>query len=396
MTTFVFDSLLNNASINFNPNVDLLQFNAASAAGVTVAEIDATHTSFAFGGKTVTVNGLALGQIAAADPVHNNVAFSNGSVLYVGNGAVATGGASPDDGANILNGTIGNDQLLGLAGNDTLTGGAGNDIMDGGAGIDTVSYAGASGVTVDLARNGASGQGFDTLTNIENAIGSDGDDTFYPNAQDNVLDGGAGSDTVRFDAGNATSGVIVDLSVTGPQNIGGGTGTDTLISIENVTGSPFDDTFFGNADNNVFRGGAGGFDTVSYANAPGPITLAVGNFITVTGGPGIGTDSLANDNSIEALIGSSFDDSLQGLRIASTLEGGPGNDTITGNVNAVTIASYAHAPGPVTVSLGIAGPQDTVNAGLDTLVQVEGLLGSAFNDTLQGGAGNDILEGGSG
>ena len=38
---------------------------------------------------------------------------------------------------------------------------------------------------------------------------------------------------------------------------------DTLINIENLTGSALDDTLEGNAGNNVLVGGAG-IDTVSY------------------------------------------------------------------------------------------------------------------------------------
>src|SRR4029077_20091005 len=78
------------------------------------------------------------------------------------------------------------------------------------------------------------------------------------------------------------------------------------------------------------------------------------------------------------------------------------------------IASYFNATGPVTVSLAIVGAQNTGNAGNDTLLNMEGIAGSNFNDTLtgdgnnntlvgnggndslDGGAGNDTLDGGAG
>ena len=77
------------------------------------------------------------------------------------------------------------------------------------------------------------------------------------------------------------------------------------------------------------------------------------------------------------------------------LDGGDGTDTV----------SYKSASGGVTVSLAITGPQETLGAGIDKLVNVENLTGSSFNDTLTGnagantivgGAGNDVLTGGAG
>ena len=59
----------------------------------------------------------------------------------------------------------------------------------------------------------------------------------------------------------------------------------------------------------------------------------------------------------------------------------------------------------MTVSLAIAGPQDTVGAGVDTLIGIERLIGSSSNDTLtgdglanriDGGAGDDTIDGGAG
>jgi serralysin len=41
----------------------------------------------------------------------------------------------------------------------------------------------------------------------------------------------------------------------------------------------------------------------------------------------------------------------------------------------------------VTVSLAVAGAQNTVGAGSDTLTGIENLTGSSFNDVLTGDAG---------
>ena len=53
----------------------------------------------------------------------------------------------------------------------------------------------------------------------------------------------------------ASTGVTVDLAISGPQNTG--EGSDTLIGIENLTGSAFGDTLKGTSGDNVLIGGAG-------------------------------------------------------------------------------------------------------------------------------------------
>ncbi|HEX5498688.1 MAG TPA: calcium-binding protein, partial [Thermomicrobiales bacterium] len=103
--------------------------------------------------------------------------------------------------------------------------------------------------------------------------------------------------------------------------------------------------------------------------------------------------------SIEGLIGSAFNDTLIGdsgnndLRGglgADHLDGGAGNDyaDYRGNTNGVP-------DGAVTADL--ADPtQNTGSAAGDTYVSIEGLIGSAFNDTLIGDSGINVLRGGLG
>jgi len=104
-------------------------------------------------------------------------------------------------GGNIISGFKGNDTLTGGLGDDILIGGLGNDSLDGGADTDTVSYASASGaVTVDLSLGIATGAaGNDTLTNIENILGSDHDDTLSGDMNNNTIEGGDGADDFIFD-----------------------------------------------------------------------------------------------------------------------------------------------------------------------------------------------------
>lgn len=188
-------------------------------------------------------------------------------------------------GNNNLVGTELADKLIGLAGDDILDGRAGNDVLDGGIGIDTASY--------------------------------------------------------QYD----TASVTVNLSITTAQNTIG-SGTDTLIGIENLIGSAYNDTLTGDALANTIDGGNG------------------------------------ND----------------------TIQGGLGNDTLNGGAGIDTV-SYATATAAVTVNLSLATAQNTVGAGTDTLSNFENIFASAFNDTLtgssvantiNGAAGNDLIVGGLG
>jgi Ca2+-binding RTX toxin-like protein len=100
---------------------------------------------------------------------------------------------------------------------------------------------------------------------------------------------------------------------------------------------------------------------------------------------------------VENIIGSDFNDTLVGDSQANVIEGGSGNDIIDGggNTNGFDIASYAHASGDVTVSLAVGGPQIT-GAGRDTLINIEGLLGSDHNDNLTGNVTDNWIDGGLG
>jgi T1SS-143 domain-containing protein len=111
-------------------------------------------------------------------------------------------------GNDVIQATSGNDNLSGMDGNDVLVGGLGNDVLDGGAGIDTASYQGASaGVTLNLSLLGGQntlGAGTDTLSGIENLLGSDFNDNLTGNSGDNLLAGNGGADRLTGGAGADT------------------------------------------------------------------------------------------------------------------------------------------------------------------------------------------------
>jgi len=360
--------------------------------------------------------------------------------------------------ADTFTGNSNANTLSGGVGNDTLNGGVGNDTLNGGDGTDTASYSGAtSGVTVNLGitttQTVGGGQGTDTLTSIENLIGSGYADTLTGNSNANTLSGGVGNDTLNGGVGNdtlnggdgtdtasynaATSGVTVNLGTTTAQAVGGGQGTDTLTSIENVIGSGYADTLTGNSGNNILTGGAGndtlngggGTDTASYSGATSGVTVKLNTTTAQAIGGGQGTDTLTY---IENLIGSGYADTLTGNlgnNILTggagndTLNGGGGNDSLNGGVGNDTLnggdgtdtASYSVATSGVAVNLSTITAQVVGGGqGTDTLTSVENLIGSGYadtitgnsgantltggagNDTLNGGVGNDVLNGGDG
>ena len=315
-----------------------------------------------------------------------------------------------NDLANVFTDFGGSDQLTGNGGDDTFILGSGTKVIDGGTGSDSVGFTYfASGpnsrIVLSLAIEGSAQSVLlgstdtisVTLTSVENASGSGGNDQLTGNALANVLTGYSGNDTLMGAAGDDTligDGPAFDASV-GNDNLDGGVGNDHLI------GGYGDDILDGGADNDWLEGGAGndiligsagtdaldggaGIDMASYSTATGAVQL---NMAT-----GDGTDTLIG---IEGLIGSNFNDTLTGDAADNILEGGLGNDTINGGMGSDT-ASYAGATSAVTVSLAIAGAQNTVAEGSDTLVSIENLSGSAFNDHLTGNAGANILTGGLG
>ena len=281
----------------------------------------------------------------------------------------ATGGVGDDH----ITGNIIDNELVGKAGDDTLLGGPGNDTLHGGPGGD-------------------------------------------------VLDGHTGSDTADYFDSPAR--VTVNLH-TG-QAGGGDAAGDTLISIENLTGSRFQDTLIGAANDNILEGGPGadrleggpGRDTAAYVTSDGRVEINLANG-SISGGAAAGDTFL----SIENLTGSGHNDSLTGDAGDNVLSGGAGADVLVGGPG-IDTASYLGSRAPVSVRLhsllatggdaegDVFGASVTVSyvqpdgtTATDTLPDIENLAGSDHDDilagdrrdnVLSGHAGNDKLYGGPG
>ncbi|MFM4978771.1 retention module-containing protein [Aeromonas caviae] len=205
-------------------------------------------------------------------------------ILIGGSGNDTLNGNAGND---ILLGGLGNDTLNGGEGNDLLIGGAGNDTLNGGNGNDTASYFdSAAGVTVTVngANQNTGGAGTDSLSNMENLVGSMFNDSLTGDGNANVLSGLAGNDILSGGGGD-------DLLI-------GGTGSDTL------TGGAGKDTF------KWMAGDAGGTDTIKdfTTGANGDVldlsellsgehadASTLDHYLTFAPGPGSGKSTLTID-----------------------------------------------------------------------------------------------------
>jgi Ca2+-binding RTX toxin-like protein len=378
-------------SLDGGANVDTVSYRHSNA-GVTITLADATINQFA-----TASGGHAAGDILSSFENITGSAFAD----------VLTGTA----GANTIAGGAGNDQINGLAGNDMLTGGGGSDTIDGGSETDTLDYSsysfGLPGVASDsrlvlsvnlttgvvleqeLISLGGNNQDIylpqtrftDTVLSIEGVIGGINGDSFTGNANANQFDGRGGDDTFFTDAGadryiggtgvdsidfsSSTAGVSVNLF--SGLGTGGSAQGDTYTTIENVTGSAFNDTLTGNNDINRIEG-RNGDDTLD----------GMGSDDFIFGGEGSDT-----------IIGGGGGDQMWG-------GAGAGADQFTGGNGAgVDFARYDDANyGDLSLRLDNAALNTGTAAAGDTYIGVEGLVGGAGNDVVIGNALNNFLFGG--
>ena len=139
------------------------------------------------------VSGSAYSDNIMGNEVANNLFGREGHDVLRGHGGDDF--LSAHQGDDLLDGGAGNDTLRGDLGNDDFVGGTGNDTFLGEAGFDEVRYTDSlTRVFVQLDEGKASGEGADTLSGIEDVIGSKLDDTVHGSAVDNRLEGRDGRD----------------------------------------------------------------------------------------------------------------------------------------------------------------------------------------------------------
>lgn len=324
----------------------------------------------------------------------------------------------------------GEDLVIGGAGDDYIRPSLGNDVLNGGDGHDTLDFgpdgfaSGGAGVNVDLAIGNAillgspNSMDFDSasISGFETIRGSRGNDVIIGSAADERLFGGAGSDIISGGDGND----YIDGDLSGFNN-----------AFDVLNGNGGDDQIVAGVDDDA-DGGAG-IDTLAIDR--GAFVPNVGKTIDLTniwsGGAGInGTGTVSGFERLAYIFGTSYNDiiiigSSSSVAASSsnivvngdygndivfggvdneTLLGGEGNDTISGGLGddvlmggaGVDTASYASSVRGVTVRLDLTVAQDTGSQGIDTLIDLENLVGSGANDNLIGNSAANILDGGAG
>ena len=174
----------------------------------------------------------SIGHTYSGNLNDNNLAIAFNCVIENANGGAGNDFLLGNAVANKLIGNSGDDYLHGKDGNDTLYGGNGNDVVLGGNGNDTI-YGGSGN---------------------DQIWGDANNDTIIGDSGSDQIDGGTGIDTVSYSG--STAAVNVNIAKTTAQ-AGGYAAGDTLISIENIIGSSYNDSLFGNALANVINGGKG-------------------------------------------------------------------------------------------------------------------------------------------
>jgi Ca2+-binding RTX toxin-like protein len=326
----------------------------------------------------------------------------------------STGDAAGDQLYSIENirGSTHDDRLIGNQDVNVIEGGAGADYIDGrGGGLfgDIASYAhSAAGVQIDLrvaVQHSTGDADGDQLYNIGSVDGSayndkfvgndqgnwfrggDGDDTFYHSLGDDIIEGGAGSDTYVIGQLSGTTGVslgLFDESTTlFPDNGSPFADNVVLWSIENVVGSQNDDSLDGSLVDSAVGtkiNGADGDDTV-YGSAGSDHLYG-----------SRGDDHLYGQDGVDFLFGDDDDDWLSGGVGADHLDGGAGNNwaDYSGSARAVEVHLQPESNGFFTPDYGIGRGGEAEG---DTLKNIQNVQGSSYDDTLIGDGNDNILSG---
>lgn len=285
------------------------------------------------GNNGIVMNGNPMGNSESRD---NLAGGSGNDVLYsnYGNYLDAQGGA-------------GNDLIIGKDKLDA-NGDVGNDFIVAGVGINTNSNGNYLTAWQKLFAN-ASSMSEEALHNC-----------FTYTDSDNRLWGGSGSDTILA-PGNGNNVIYGDSTSEDSTD-----GNDMII--------------VGNGDNSLY--GGGGDDSIMAGDGNNYIKGGSGNDIIIAGS---GNDTIYGDDGndqiqvfggVNQIYGGAGDDTIYVNSVNNRVDGGDGFDVV----------SFAAMDAGVTLS----------SAFWSTHTNVEGVIGTAFNDQITGTAGNDYIWGGAG
>ena len=297
-------------------------------------------------GDAHQINGLGGVDMVSYEMATSGITFDLAAKIQTG---IAAGDLVTN--VEVIQATAFADILVGDSGANVLIGGGGGDSIDGGAGSDSAWYLNsAAAVQINLAAGTAVGGDAlgDTLTNIENLIGSGQDDMLTGDANANSIEGGYGNDIVNGGDGadtiygsissNVGSIVAADGS-TQADLLYGGNGNDIIVTVVNDAGS----TAFGEAGNDKIQivngsaeGGAG-MDTVTVTGAG-----------TAYGGDG--DDTLNGSGSLYVLHGGAGTD-IFNLNGVGDAHGGEGGDIYNVNTTGIVYIEDSGTTGVDTIYL---------------------------------------------
>jgi Ca2+-binding RTX toxin-like protein len=256
-------------------------------------------------------------------------------------------------------------------------------LTDGNGGLDILNAAAvSSNSTINLNNGSASIIAGRSLTinvnsNIENAIGGDGNDTLTGNALDNRLLGGRGNDVLSGGNGND----ILDGGQ-GSDTLSGGAGSD-FFAVRDNSGADTVTDFVVGVDRLVLAG----MDTIT----PGFSQVGADTLVSLGTASVLLKNVAASSISASSLLHAPADVFRQLLDM--TLPGSDGNDTLYGTTGGDRI--YGGAGDDLLVG-------DTTNTGPGNADIIDGgagndeVIGGAGGDTLVGGAGADYVQGDAG
>jgi hypothetical protein len=236
------------ANMSYHAGDDVYKFTSQMAPSCIWDAGGANSFDFSACTSKVSID-LSAGGFSETAPGLNNVSIAYNVTIR----AVIAGSGGSVIHANDVGNTI-----TGGNGADEIYEGAGSDAIDGGNGSDTV-VLGKSFASYQLSRDAAGlsvlGDGSDRLTGIEFlrfsdqtvsvsdiAIanppmqGTSANDTLIAHGGNEIIDGGAGTDTLVVGGPRASFTIGVDGSAFSLVDLaGGGGGTDTLLNMERIS-----------------------------------------------------------------------------------------------------------------------------------------------------------------
>jgi VCBS repeat-containing protein len=360
------------AAVTEDTSVDSGKLNATGS--LTVTDVDAGEDKF---NTTVTSATGNLGNLSIAENGTFSYSVDNSTVQDLNTGETKTdtftvksfdGTASQDititingvnespPPVNIIDGTPGSDSLTATANSDRISALGGNDTV-----ISTVANA----------------------------------------QQNDIFDGGAGTDTLVLSGGTATTSLTLNVATATNQL----TGIDGLavrnfevfnfsdfLGTVNATGRTGSDNITGGAGNDTFNGG-GGNDTLNGGAGNDILNSGAGKDIL---NGGAGNDTLDGGTGKDTMTGGLGDDTYRVNSSDDLIVENPneGTDTVLSSVNYTLAANVENLTLTGTANLsGTGNALDNILIGNSGNNKLSGLDG---NDTLTGKAGNDQLTGGSG